>query len=436
MTTRLTIFKWFLFTMWAVLYVSCQPNQAETQSETSADKQTKEKSVPKDLTITATDFLESNGDVSRAIDDDQNDLVRVSGDDSWMTFDVQVETAGRYKFEINAITSSETEVWMEDYIDNKDGRTYNITGSVPIKKGSQQTTSWKDGSPLNVGLHKMKLHVKGGPVDIYEIKFSLIRQHKLTPENLVQKTDGSEWKVVWSDEFDVDGLPDTSKWTFDIGNWGWGNNELQYYTSMRKENARVENGDLVIEARKNDMGEKWTSARLTTRGKTSFTYGRIEFRAKVPAEKGNWAAGWTLGDDYVDELSWPYCGEIDILESVGYEMDNESGNGIAHASAHCGAYYFKLGNQPTGTIDVKNMQDEYHIYAVDWTPQGITASVDGKTYFTYDDTSTELAWPFDKAQNIILNLAMGGGWGGLQGMDESVTSQIMYVDYVRVYEKN
>ena len=155
----------------------------------------------------------------------------------------------------------------------------------------------------------------------------------------------------------------------------------------------------------------------------------------VPPNKGNWAAGWTLGDDYVDELSWPYCGEIDILESVGYEMDDESGNGKAHASAHCGAYYFKLGNQPTGIIPVENMHQAFHDYAVDWSPDAIIAYVDGKKYFEYNDTSSDLAWPFNRAQNIILNLAMGGGWGGLEGMDESVISQKFVVDYVRVYAK-
>ena len=155
----------------------------------------------------------------------------------------------------------------------------------------------------------------------------------------------------------------------------------------------------------------------------------------MPAEKGNWAAGWTLGDNYVDELSWPYCGEIDILESVGYQMDNETGNGRAHASAHCGAYYFKLGNQPTATIDVENMNNEFHTYTVVWTPESITAFVDDIEYFKYDDTSTELSWPFDQSQNLILNLTMGGGWGGLEGMDESVDLQQLVVDYIRVYQR-
>jgi beta-glucanase (GH16 family) len=266
------------------------------------------------------------------------------------------------------------------------------------------------------------------------IKFKLLKPQDKTPVTLTQKTTGDNWEVVWSDEFDGTTI-DATKWTYDVGNWGWGNNELQYYTANRTENARIENGHLIIEARKNDQGEPWTSARLTTRGKVSFLYGKIEFRAKVPVERGNWAAGWTLGDEYVDELSWPYCGEIDILESVGYEMNDVTGNGIAHASAHSRAYYFKLGNQPTATIPVENMNEQFHTYAVEWTPDGIDILVDGQPYFNYSDTSTALTWPFNKPQNIILNLAMGGGWGGAQGMDESINSQKMIIDYVRVYER-
>ena len=356
--------------------------------------------------------------------------------EAWMAYNIDVQTAGRYRFEISAAADTDSVfVWMEDYIDNKDDRAYNITGSVPLSEGKDFQLSGVDGSPLNVGQHKMKLHVTGGTARIDQIKFTLIKPHQSTPQTLTQKTDGEEWKVVWSDEFDGEGMPDTTKWTFDIGDWGWGNNELQYYTVNRLKNARQENGHLIIEAHKNDMGKHWTSARLTTREKTTFRYGRIEFRAKVPPQRGNWAAGWTLGDKYMDERSWPYCGEIDILESVGYEMDDETGNGTAHASVHCGAYYFKLGNHHTGTIDVENMHKEFHTYAVDWTPEGITAYVDDKEYFSYNDTSSELAWPFNDPQNIILNLAMGGGWGGAQGMDEDVTSQQFVLDYVRVYEK-
>jgi beta-glucanase (GH16 family) len=415
-----------LFIIFAL--VSCVQN-AEKEAAVTA-KETLKTEVS--ITTEVEDFLASNGEISKAAGKE----ISSSTGESWVSFDVNIPAAGRYKFELNAAAESAgATAWMEDYIDNKDGRTYNITGAVPVSKNNTFTISSKDGSPLNKGVHKMKLHLKGDSIKVDWFKFTLMKKHQLTPQILTQKTDGKEWKVVWSDEFDGEGMPDTSKWTFDIGDWGWGNNELQYYTENRLENARQENGNLIIEARKNDMNQEWTSARLTTRGKVTFLFGRIEFRAKVPVEKGNWAAGWTLGDDYVDEISWPYCGEIDILESVGYELDNVTGDGKAHASAHSGAYYFKLGNQPTGIVDVKNMKDEFHTYAIDWTPEGMIATVDGKEYFRYEDTKTPLAWPFDQAQNLILNLAMGGGWGGAQGMDESVTTQKFILDYVRVYEK-
>ena len=417
----------------ALLLFSCNQNDPEkTVSEI-------EETAAVSIMIEAESFTDTLGNMKIENIEDGGKYVITPAGDSWLAFDVNVPEAGRYKYELNASALAEgTTAWMEDYIGNKDDRTYNVTGSVPISKGGENDAfviSSKDGSPLNKGVHKMKLHVQGGSANVDWMKFTLMKKHQLTPKTLTQKTDGAAWKIVWSDEFEGEGLPDTSKWTYDVGDWGWGNNELQYYTDQRLENARQENGNLIIEARKNDMDQEWTSARLTTRGKVTFLYGRIEFKAKVPPNKGNWAAGWTLGDEYVDELSWPYCGEIDILESVGYEMDDTTGDGKAHASAHCGAYYFKLGNQPTGIVDVKNMNNEYHIYAVDWTPEGITASVDGKEYFSYNDISTDLAWPFGKAQNIILNLAMGGGWGGLQGMDETVTSQQFILDYVRVYEK-
>jgi beta-glucanase (GH16 family) len=245
---------------------------------------------------------------------------------------------------------------------------------------------------------------------------------------------GTEWKLVWSDEFDGSGLPDSTKWNYNIGNWGWGNNEPQYYTDARVKNARQEDGNLIIEAHKNDMGQDWTSARLTTQGKAAFVYGKIEFRAKVPEGRGTWAAGWLLGDSYEDEMSWPYCGEIDVLECVGFEIDDTTGNGLNHASCHTRAYYFKQGNQITAQTPVSNMNQEWHTYSIEWYPDVIYALVDGERYYTYDKTADELEWPFHNPQNIILNLAVGGGWGGAKGIDESWDNHQFIIDYVRVYE--
>jgi len=350
----------------------------------------------------------------------------------WLAFELNFPTAGRYKVEVigSALDSNST-VWLEDYIDNTDGRTYNVTGNLVFKANSSQTLS-VDGSPFNSGTHRFKLHANSA-IKIDKLQFVLLSKHQQTPQYLTQSTEGKEWKLVWADEFETTQI-DSTKWTYDIGNWGWGNNELQYYTKNRQENARIENGNLIIEARKNDMEQAWTSARLTTRGKVSFLYGKIEFRAKVPKEKGNWAAAWTLGDSYIDEINWPYCGEIDILESVGYEV-SEKGDGIAHATVHTPAYYFKINNQISSTKDIKNIVGEFHTYAVEWTPKEIKMLVDDVPYYLYDKNANEKEFPFTKAQNIILNLAMGGGWGGAKGMDSTVVSQKFVIDYVRVFEK-
>lgn len=367
---------------------------------------------------------------------DSGDTCLHASAEGWVAYEVNIPVAGRYRsvIRLSADTSDRINCWIEDYHDNQDNRTYNITGNMEVAGPTSGFTEVsKDGSPLNAGLHRIKIHFDKC-VDIDRVVFELIKPRKATPVVLKQQMLGNNWDLVWSDEFEGESI-DTSNWTFDLGDWGWGNNELQYYTVADPANARLEDGNLVIEARKGEDGTGWTSARLTTREKLSFIYGKIEFRAKVPSGRGNWAAGWTLGDDYVDELSWPYCGEIDILESVGFEMDDRTGNGKAHASTHSGAYYFKLGNQPTGIVEVENMNNAYHLYSVEWTAEWIKAYVDDRLYITYDDTSTDLSWPFDRPQNIILNLAMGGGWGGAHGIDESLTSQKMIIDYVRVYER-
>ncbi len=428
--TRITFF--FIFSIVVLFFHACDnQRKGRTGSDDGLGKDILE------ILVEAESFYDSQGDPEIVSLGTGENIVKASSG-GWLAFDVDIPVAGRYisQMKIASLEDDSASCWIEDYCDNKDGRTYNITGNIPysgIGPAEEWNTVARDGSPLNSGLHKIKLHLEGG-TQVDWIKFTLLREHMKTPEFLVQNTSGDKWALVWSDEFEGEGMPDTSKWLYDIGNWGWGNNELQYYTENRPENARLENGNLIIEARKNDLGHEWTSARLTTRGRESFIYGKIEFRAKVPPNRGNWAAGWTLGDDYVDELSWPYCGEIDILESVGYEIDDASGNGRAHASIHCGAYYFKLGNQPTAIIDVENMDEEFHTYTLEWRPDEIKAFVDGQHYLTYNDTSSDLSWPYDNPQNIILNLAMGGGWGGAQGMDEEMTSQQFIIDYVRVYE--
>ena len=155
---------------------------------------------------------------------------------------------------------------------------------------------------------------------------------------------------------------------------------------------------------------------------------------KVPVGRGTWAAGWLLGDAYEYELSWPYCGEIDVLECVGYEIDDETEKGLNHATCHTRAYYFKQNNQIGSQIEVENMNSEFHTYAIEWYPDAIHGYLDGEKYYTYDKNKDELEWPFHQAQNIIVNLAVGGGWGGAQGIDESWKNHQFILDYVRVYQ--
>lgn len=386
------------------------------------------------VTIEAEHFIEHSGNITK-----EASLVKTTNEDSWLSYKVSIPVSGRYMVRVYAKNQDikEANIWLEDYIDNKDYRIYNVTGNMAFVDKKSPLYFQIDGAPLATKSHLMKLHISNCALSIDKIEFILMISHKASPIVIKQKTDGKIWSLKWSDEFNGKGLPDQKKWTYDIGNWGWGNNELEYYTDKKVKNARQENGNLIIEAVKDANGQTWSSARLTTRGKTSFLYGKIEFRAKVPKGRGSWAAGWTLGDSYIDELSWPYCGEFDILENVGYEMDPKTSNGKTHGSVHYENYYFKKGNQIPFIADVKNMTGEYHTYALVWLPTGATMYVDGEKYFDYPKNEERTkTWPFDRIpQNIIINLAMGGGWGGAKGVDsKTLTSQKMIVDYVRVYE--
>lgn len=239
----------------------------------------------------------------------------------------------------------------------------------------------------------------------------------------------AEPTLVWSDEFDYTGLPDSSKWGYDVGGHGWGNNELQYYTENRSDNARVENGTLIIETRKeNFQGKNYTSARLVSRGKGDWLYGRFEIRAKLPAGRGTWPAIWMLPTDWVYG-GWPDSGEIDIMEHVGYDMQR------VHGTIHTKDFNHMIGTQIGTSIVGTNVDTEFHIYALEWRADRIDIFMDGIKYFTVSDNGTGFgAWPFDQRFHLILNIAIGGNWGGVKGVDDSIFPQRMEVDYVRVYD--
>lgn len=237
----------------------------------------------------------------------------------------------------------------------------------------------------------------------------------------------SKPELLWSDEFNYSGLPDTTKWSYETGGNGWGNNELEYYTASRKENARVENGYLVIEARKeNWQGKKYTSARLLTRGKGDWTYGRIEVRARIPRGVGSWPAIWMLSSK--SPLTWPDDGEIDIMEHVGYDQ------GKIHGSIHTKEYNHVINTQKTAIITVPDCSEKFHVYALDWTRDTIKISVDDHVYFTFgNEHKGNPSWPFDSPFHLLLNVAVGGNWGGKQGVDDTAFPMKMEIDYVRVY---
>ncbi|HEY9115490.1 MAG TPA: glycoside hydrolase family 16 protein [Bacteroidales bacterium] len=240
------------------------------------------------------------------------------------------------------------------------------------------------------------------------------------------------YKLVWSDEFDYNGLPDSAKWKYDTeGNEdGWGNNEAQYYTEAIEKNAYVKNGKLYIVAYKENIGNKeYSSARLIS--KADWKYGKIEVNAKLPDGRGTWSAIWMMpgGWSYSDG-NWPDVGEIDIMEHVGHDL------GVIHASAHSKDYQWQKQTQQTAIISVPEVNQEFHSYSLDWTPEVLKAYVNDSLFFEYQNEGLgESKWPYDKPFYLILNLAVGGAWGSLQGIDESVFPQTMEVDYVRIYQK-
>ncbi|MCX8532639.1 glycoside hydrolase family 16 protein [Chryseobacterium luquanense] len=241
------------------------------------------------------------------------------------------------------------------------------------------------------------------------------------------KPDSSR-KLIWSDEFNYKGLPDSTKWNYDVGGNGYGNNEAQFYTKNRLENARVENGNLLIEAKKENWEKnKYTSARLLTKGKFSFQYGTVEVRAKLPKGRGTWPAIWMMSENMKE---WPDDGELDIMEHVGLNQ------GFVHASVHTKKYNHIINTQKTDTLFVKDVSEKFHVYKADWTPEKIDVYIDDQKFFTYENKEkTYEAWPFDQPYFIILNLAVGGFWGGKEGIDDSVFPQKYFIDYVRVYQK-
>ncbi len=229
-------------------------------------------------------------------------------------------------------------------------------------------------------------------------------------------------ELLWSDEFNVNGAPNSTYWGYDIGTGsnGWGNNEAQYYTS-RPENVLVQDGVLKINLIKEVYsGSNYTSARILTKDKFSFKYGRVEIKAKLATGGGTWPALWMLGEN-IGTAGWPGCGEIDIMEHVGNSQNKIYGT--LHYSGHSG------GNADGGNVIISNASTEFHIYSVDWTSTYIKFYVDNQLYYSFVNTNS---LPFNQNFFLIFNCAMGGNFGG--NIDPNFTSTTLEVDYVRVYQ--
>lgn len=234
----------------------------------------------------------------------------------------------------------------------------------------------------------------------------------------------------FSDEFNYEGKPSPKYWSYDIGGNGWGNQELQFYTDSLK-NAHVSNGTLKITAINEFVGNnQYSSARLVTKGNVDFTYGRIEVKAKLPRGLGTWPAIWMLASQTeYGTAYWPDNGEIDIMEHVGFDQNN------VHANIHTKAFNHSIGTNKGATIIVDSASKDFHVYACEWLPNSLTFYVDNKEYFKFLNSTSYgwEQWPFNRQFHLLLNIAVGGTWGGQKGVDSSVFPQTMEIDYVRVY---
>lgn len=244
---------------------------------------------------------------------------------------------------------------------------------------------------------------------------------------IISNVNAQKWVKVWGDEFNTPGLPDTSKWSYEVGKIR--NNELQYYTVKRSENARIQDTVLIIEARKEKyMGADYTSASLISKFKGDWQYGKMEFSAKVPGGKGTWPAIWMM-PTYNEYGSWPKSGEIDIMEYVGMNPSNlyftvhyEGTDGTGHQSSG-------------GSTVISQPYNRFIKFTLEWSPSAIKWYANDKLCYTYNKSADDQrVWPFNKMFYLILNLAYGGAWGGQQGVDDTKLPHQFLIDYVRVYQ--
>ncbi len=240
-----------------------------------------------------------------------------------------------------------------------------------------------------------------------------------------------KYLLEWSDEFDVNGPVDETKWNYDIGSGKWGNGERQFYTKGLNSNCK--DSVLTIEGRIESYEESpYTSARITTYDRKHFLYGRLEVRAKIPTAIGSWPAIWLLPVEFKEKhVSWPRCGEIDVMEHVTHIFDT------VHVSLHTELFNHVARTQRTHFEKIEGITNDFHEFAFDWQKDEIEFFIDGKSFAKYSRfdegyTTDETGWPFDKPYYLILNQAIGGTWGG--SVKESDYPSPFLIDYVRYYQ--
>lgn len=326
----------------------------------------------------------------------------------------------------------------------------NITGLDYLTYKLKQHPEWIENAKKNGVLLNAWVADKVEDIDwllANDFNYITTDEPELVFERIKASPTSKGYELVWSDEFNYKGKPDPTKWTYDYGFIA--NQEKQYYTDSLK-NTRVENGNLIIEAHKEKIANKdfknatikdwakykkeidtaqYTSARIKTEGLAAWKYGRIEVSAKLPKGRGMWPAIWMLSESR-KEIGWPESGEIDIMEHVGYDNDT------IHGTIHTKAYNHLKGTQKGKTIFIDKPNDTFHVFALEWTPEKMNFIMDGVVYnHIVNEHRTTAEWPFDQKFYLIINVAVGGMWGGLHGIDDSVFPQEMIVDYVRVFQQ-
>ncbi|MGL1886636.1 MAG: glycoside hydrolase family 16 protein [Reichenbachiella sp.] len=325
------------------------------------------------------------------------------------------------------VTSSSSESSSNDeQLSNKESSSSGSTGSSDEQESSSENSS-SSSSDTNLSSESS----------------SSITESSSSQKVETDERDREGWSLVWADEFEKDGLPDDANWKFDYIE-SPNNGELQIYAGKRIENSRVENGSLIIEARKEQYeGKEYTSARLLTHEKQDWLYGRFEIRAKMPTGKGVWPAFWMMPSDaFINATTcsnetgwsagcdaWPGCGEIDIVEYVTFQPD------VAHSALHNKNYNFMLGNNPVVDIEIEHAETEFHTYALEWYEDRLEYFIDDQFIMDFKNDNTGWqSWPFDTPFYLILNVAVGGDWGGALGIDDTIDSWKFTIDYVRVYQ--